>query len=58
MGMAPFPTLWRCLKCRSPIVVDVEKGINYRAPLGFTEIYCSCCMEWGEPVAPNGRLCA
>ena len=56
MGMAPFPTLWQCLKCRSYITVDVEKGHNYRAPQGFTEIWCECCKTWTSPVAPNGRL--
>ena len=55
MGMAPFPPLWQCLRCRSWISVDAEAGKNYRAPKGFTEIWCECCKTWGEPVWPNGR---
>jgi len=53
--MAPFPTLWQCLRCRSLITVNTDTGKNYRAPHGLTEIWCAGCKTWTSPVEPNGR---
>jgi len=55
MGMAPFPTLWKCLGCRMYISVDTKNPETGRWPQGFTEIWCPHCKTWGEPIAPNGH---
>lgn len=54
MGMASFPTLWLCRKCRTYITVNPETGSNYRAPNGLVEIWCRGCGKWGQPCEPNG----